>query len=507
MKKYILKYMFLGAFAVSALTSCEMDQSSPANLRPEEGLTSIADAESWRMGLYSTARSTYSAPNVFLSDIALDQFVATKSYGNFYGPTARWSFGNGYIDDQTTVWANFYTLINRANEVIDKVPLIAKNAELSAADTRELNQIIGEAYLMRAIGYQTLATYFCDRYDAAKAKEQKGLSIVVKVDEHHKPVRQSLDSTYNFIQEDLDSARVRMNDNNRSASYVHNPQIFQIKGTLTTSVIDLVEARVALTTGNYAKAAALATGLIDSQKYPLITTAKGLTDMWTNDEGPEIIFQCFQNKDERGASWSDLGKLNLTYTNHYGRDIYEAKYIVSAEAIAAYEDTDIRFPGYFRTVYTKDAVSSQTIMLNKYPGNPALKKNAADVYNTAKPFRVAEAYLIAAEAYYKNGEPDKALAVFNALHATARGASEVTDIAGFEQVLADEYLREYIGEGLAFSAYKRLSMPVVRGSRQQSIADQTSKAVSITPDNKRWTWEIPQQDLFANPNIENNWQE
>lgn len=229
MKKYILKYVLLGALFIPALTSCEMDQSSPVNLRPEEGLTFIADAESWRMGLYSTARSVYSGPNVFLSDLALDQFVPTTTYGNYYGPTARWTFGNSDIDDQTTIWANYYTLANRASEVINKVPSIADNVELTTGEQKELKQIVGEAYLMRAIAYQTLVTYFCDRYDAAKAKMQKGLPIVVEVNEKFKPARQSLDSTYRFIQEDLDSARVRMDDNNRSASFVHNSQIFKMR--------------------------------------------------------------------------------------------------------------------------------------------------------------------------------------------------------------------------------------------------------------------------------------
>ena len=81
----------------------------------------------------------------------------------------------------------------------------------------------------------------------------------------------------------------------------------------------------------------------------------------------------------------------------------------------------------------------------------------------------------------------------------------VDDLTDFEQTLADEYSREYMGEGLAFSAYKRLNRSVVRGTQQQSVANSFSKAISITPDDKRWTWEIPQQDLIANKNIEKNW--
>lgn len=503
MKKYILKYVLLGVLAVPALTSCELDQSSPLNLQPGEGLTSIDDAESWRMGLYSTARSTYNGPSTFVSDLALDQFVATNSYGNYYGPTARWSFGNSDIDDQTDIWYNNYRLISRANALLTNVVNIPVK---SARDKAELRQILGEAYLMRAMAYQKLVVYFCDRYDAANAKNQKGLPIVVTVDEKAKPIRQNLDSTYRFIQEDLDSARTHMNDNNNSKTYVHNPEVFNNQCILTTPVIDIVEARIALAQGDYARAATLAMNVISSGQFPLIDTLDKLISMWTNDKGSEIIFQLFQNKDERGAEWSDLGAYNVNYSNKYSRNVYDVKYVPSIEALSAYEETDIRYYASFKQEWIVDmGYFVQPFIFNKYPGNPALKKSGSDTYNTAKPFRVAEAYLIAAEAYYKAGQSDEALQVFNALHADARGAEAVNDATDFEQTLADEYMREYIGEGLAFSAYKRLNRMVVRGTQQQDVANSFSKAITIMPDNMRWTWEIPQQDLFANKNIEKNW--
>lgn len=274
---------------------------------------------------------------------------------------------------------------------------------------------------------------------------------------------------------------------------------------LSTVVIDIVEARIALNTGNYQKAATLAESVMSNSKYELCTCTEDLVRMWTGDEGTEIIFQIFQSKDERGASWTDLGGLNTAYTNAYGVNIYDVKYIPTMEALNAYENTDIRKSATFRAGCTTQL--KQTYMLNKYPGNPDLQQKQSDTYNTAKPFRLAEAYLIAAEAYYRNGQPAEALAAFNALHTTARGASAVTDITGFEQTLAKEYLLEYMGEGLAFSAYKRLRMSAVRGAQQLAVADQNSKVINITPDNKRWTWEIPQQDLFANSNIEKNWEE
>lgn len=56
----------------------------------------------------------------------------------------------------STYWSNFYNTINRANHVIEKVPLV-DDTKLSA----ELkNQLLGEAYFIRAYSYFDLARVF-----------------------------------------------------------------------------------------------------------------------------------------------------------------------------------------------------------------------------------------------------------------------------------------------------------------------------------------------------------
>lgn len=508
MKKILSKYSVLALMALPVATSCELDQLSPTNPGPEEVVNTVDDAESWRLGLYDGFRA---ACGFEISDIQTDNFVLTNQDGNAHGLTYSWQFLNSEVDDQTTVWSNAYTMIRRANDVLAYVPQVLTNAAgtLSAADSLEINQILGEAYLTRAIFYEQLATYFMDRYDPATVTEDLGLPIFDEVDVDAMPARVSADSVYRHIEADLAQARRLMNGSDAS-QYLNN-QIADY--LLPASVIDLVEARVALTTQDYERAASLAAGLIESGQYPLITTVEGLQDMWANDRGSEIMFQIYQSTDERGFSGSDFQGLDANLSSQVGDNAYVPQIYPSYEALSLYDATDIRFQASFFQGWSYAAYSetfsinsSYAIMLNKFPGNSALKIAATDTYNMKKLFRVAEAYLIAAEAEYRQGHTTEALAYYNALHHTARGAAELTTTDNFIEDLCNEYTREFIGEGRVFSAYKRLNKSVVRSAANQQMGTQTGGTViNIEPDNIRWTWNIPQQDLNANPNLVGNW--
>lgn len=512
MKKILSKFSVLALLALPMATSCELDQYSPTNPSPEELTYTMPQAEAWRLGLYTTLRSVYGFD---ISDLQTDNFVLTNQDGNQNGLEFNWVFNNSDTDRATTVWANAYTTILRANTVLENVPKVLDNAEgLTARDTLEIDQILGEAHLVRAMMYQRLAVFFTDRYDKDNASQQLGLPIVEVVDVDYLPERSSLDSTYNYIRRELSLARELMNGSN-PANYLSGEVVNYL---LPEAAIDIVEARVELTTGNYEKAASLCAGLISSGEYPLATTPEALKDMWLNDSGTEIIFEPYQSTEERGASWGSFTGIDASLTQQLqamGLNVnaYVPLMYPSYEALSLYDATDIRFGASFfagwsyAAYYVNGSVTNASAyMLNKYPGNPALKVASTDCYNMAKVFRIPEAYLIAAEAEYLQGNTTQALAYYNDLHHTARGAAELTTADNFLDELCNEYTREYIGEGLVFSAYKRLNKSVVRSATNQQPGTNTGiAAINITPDNIRWTWEIPLNDLTANPGLESNW--
>lgn len=522
--KSILKYFLSALPVLSLLTACEMDQVSPTNIGVDESNTSMQDAESWRMGLYATMRSAYSPSFLYTSDIQLDNFVLTTGDGNANGTTANWTFQNTSTDNQTAVWANNYAVVKAANKVIENMRLLPARAELSQTDSVEWEQIMGEAFLARAIAYQSLAVFFTDRYDAEgdNAKSQLGLVLYDKVDVDATPARESLDSTYKFMLANCDSAAKYMTDPDPS-DYLRNDGL---EGNLLNRyVLQLVKARIFLNMGNYTSAAETAEALIDEAAavYPLITTADGLSDMWENDEGSEIMFQLFQSKDELAASWSVFTGYNTSLSGQLGSAAYTPSIQPSSEAlkIITSDTRDIRRSttvgrrwSYYAYSETGSINSGYVSLLTKYPGNPDLQTSVSDCYNNVKLFRIPEAYLIAAEANYRLGDTEKALDYYNRLHHDARGATSLSASSllrtDFITTIGDEYVREYIGEGLVFSAYKRLNRNVVRSATGQPAGTAANFAgISVTPENtqlwKRWTWEIPEQDLLANKNIESNW--
>lgn len=522
--KSIVKYLLSSLSVLSLLTACEMDQVSPTNIGVDESSSSIQDAESWRMGLYATMRSAYSPGFLYTSDVQLDNFVLTTGDGNANGLTANWTFQNEDTDSQTAVWANNYSVIKAANKVIENMRLLPTRAELSKADSVEWEQIMGEAFLARAIAYQSLAVFFTDRYDAEgdNAKSQLGLLLYDKVDVDSTPARESLDSTYKFMLADCDSADKYMTDPD-PGNYLRNADI---EGNLLNRyVLGLVKARIFLNKGDYAKAAETAETLIEeaASVYPLITTAEGLSHMWENDEGSEILFQLFQSKDELAASWSVFTGYNTSLSEALGSPAYTPSIQPSAEALKIFSSdlSDIRRTtsigrrwSYYAYAETGSINNGYVNLLVKYPGNPDLQTSVSDCYNNVKLFRMPEAYLIAAEANYRLGNTDKAIDYYNRLHHDARGASLLSESmflrTDFITLIGDEYVREYIGEGLVFSAYKRLNRNVVRAATGQPAGTASSFAgISVTPDDpqlwKRWTWEIPEQDLSANTQIESNW--
>ena len=165
---------------------------------------------------------------------------------------------------------------------------------------------------------------------------------------------------------------------------------------LTTDVIDALEARVDLYMHNYQEAQTLAQSLMN--KYVLVNTADGLTNMWLNDEASEVLFRVRMTPDDRTNAFQYY--LNWSTTvNHWSPDFIPSQWVIDL-----YEDGDIRKNTSFLQddVQCNDIQASDIYLLNKFPGNPALDLSTEyEYYNMWKPFRVAEAYLIVAEAAYR----------------------------------------------------------------------------------------------------------
>lgn len=144
--------------------------------------------------------------------------------------------------------------------------------------------------------------------------------------------------------------------------------------------------------------------------------------------------------------------------------------------------------------------------VNKYPRNTQLE--VADSYNyyyghKAKLFRIAETYLIAAEAAYKNSDETNAKKYLNLLRA-ARGLSAVTSSgSALFTDIQNERSRELAFEDFRLYDLNRWGLAVKRGTPQDVTAIRNTPASDYNELNievgsanyYKIVWPIPVNDI------------
>jgi hypothetical protein len=158
-------------------------------------------------------------------------------------------------------------------------------------------------------------------------------------------------------------------------------------------------------------------------------------------------------------------------------------------------------------LYIQGKTYADIYCINKFPGNPTLFTAATTNYmQKPKVFRVAEMYLISAEAAAQSTATEAAgLATLNQLR-TARGLAALTGVTGtaLMNAIKDEWVREMLCEGTRLDDLKRWKMGVVRKTPQNTDlitpgADFEQKNVPAG-DNK-FVWGIPANDMTTNPSL------
>ena len=487
-----MKKLLIGTLcsALALFASCDLDKYPTDSIAQGEAWQSLTDAQNFRIGIYSYLQVISGGRNVYPQEFQSDLYNALAGFGNRGGDMHRWDFTSSQYDIEY-IWQYNYVCINNCNNIINNIDNIAVE---SADEQAEANNIKGEAYLLRAYCYHTLAVRFAKDYDPSTAASNLGLPLVTMGDVNEKPSRSTLEQTYQLIKDDIAQARQLMNAGGEANSYF-----------LTTDVIDALEARVDLYMHNYSEAVTLSQSIIN--KYPLAATEADLENVFLNDEGSEVLMRVQISTDDYSDNCENTGYLNWNSSNA----AFSPDFVPSQWVIDLYEDSDMRKQAYFRldSLVTNNIKAYDIYMLNKFPGNPSFETIGANLYyNMWKPFRSAEFYLIGAEASYQNNDEATALSLLNDLR-TQRGASALS-VSGAElfQCIKEEWIREYIGEGQRLDGLKRWGDGFTRHDPQDTSILSTGtgmESLSITGDNIRFVWEIPANDQNANENIEPNW--
>lgn len=365
--------------------------------------------------------------------------------------------------DVTGAYSAYYAMIDQINTVLGYLPAVTINA----GEEARRSVVKGQLLALRAIAHFSLLEFYADRYDPAKI----GVPVMVQSgDVFIKPKRNTMGEVMAQIEKDLNDAKALLPAVNAS--------------TFTDTVMNPInvagyQARIALYKRDYQAAINYATTVINSAVKPL-STGTTFQGIWTDANTAEVLFR------RRYASSTSIGSLWTTT----GGLIYVAP---SDKLVASYSSSDIRRSTYIATS----------------GGNPLVYKfytssrggRAVDI----KAMRIAEMYLIRAEAYAKTGGATDLIsgtADLNTLRAARISPYTNATFATADALTAavmDERFKELCFEGFRFFDLKRNNMPV-----QRLASDANTEWQTLNPGDYRFTLPIPAFELLANPNTVQN---
>ena len=492
-----MKKIHILIFAIAMLFSTSCLEKYPNNaLLESDSMQTISDAEQTINGIYAGFKSSalYSGYLTLVPDLQSDLALAVDGYTNSYGNIWSWSIlpNDTYI---TSIYAQLYTIIGRCNFFLEKAPQVERNLR-NDADLDAMELYKGEAYFARALCYSELIRLYCNAYDPAKADSELGVVLKTSWSERTNQPRASIKEAYGLVLADLKQDEECITTEGDNETY------------LTKGSINAIYARVYLYMQDWDNAITYSTNVINDSTYTLANASTQYTSsdtyftyMWNYDSAFEIIWKIGFTTTSYG------GALGTTFLN-YNYVAYYPDYIASQWVLDSYDYNDLRYNAYFTSVQTGYPHRLSYPLLTKYLGNQTfIAQNILGV-NMPKPFRMAEQYLIRAEAYGNKGNYSAAGADLSTLRAArySSGGSVALNSANWLSYIKSERVKELYMEGFRLSDLKRWGDGFERKAQSNTISP--GNKLNISASDPLFTWPIPQHELespgsLVQPNASN----
>ncbi|WP_426059080.1 RagB/SusD family nutrient uptake outer membrane protein [Hymenobacter sp. B1770] len=346
----------------------------------------------------------------------------------------------------TEAWTQMYQAVNGANNLIAALPGI-NDPLLPAA---EKNQLLGEAHFLRALVYFDLG------------RGWGGVPLVLtptRTKENGQGIRRStLAQTYDQVLADLTQAETLLPDGatrNRA-----------VKATARA-----LRARLHLYRQQWAPAETYATQVIGSSNYRLVTPYRAFSTAPFLSQ--ESVFELTFSNSDANTMW------NNWFPSALGGQF---NFQPVPAAIAQLNDPAVGG--------TRSALLASTIIAGSSVTYGNLYSRSAQRDDPSYVLRLAEQYLIRAEARARLGKLPEAIADLNAVRARA-GLSSTTATTADQLLLAIENERKI---EFVFEADRWFDL--VRTGRAGEVLGVT--------DQRRWLFPIPFNDLVADRDLEQN---
>ena len=465
MKK--LQILFF-TFIILGLSSCgeELLTINPsASLPPDAAIQTVNDVETVLTGVYQQLQNSdwYGRYFILVPDVMSDDVKQNASANR----AKEWAEYNGnqfdFIPEE--IWAEVYEGILRANTIINA------EVEVPSSVQSDLDQFRGEAYAIRALAHFDLVRIYGQHYGFTGDNSHPGIPIVTVFDQESEPTRASVGAVYDQIIADFNQALSLMNQN-RGVGY------------MSTDAANALLSRVYLYQSNYAQAEAKATEVINSSNTSLTGADSYISTWMSNGTSPDAIFDIVMLATDNNGG-DAVGRM---YINEgYG------DYLPSQDVISILEarGTDSRI-----NLFKEDATLAGIfgpVRVNKFP--------AVDGSDNTPVVRLAEMYMIRAESRARQGNEPGAIEDLMMIRTRSWPEAPAVTATGddlIEEILEEKRL-ELMYEGHRLWDLMRLKRDVVR-------TDCTAPAdvCTVTYPSNRFVLPIPNPELNANPNIQQN---
>ena len=364
----------------------------------------------------------------------------------------------------------------------------------------KLDQCCGEAYFARAIAYSELVKMFCKAYESDEdAANQLGVILTKHYQGNEEMKRASLKASYEFILEDLDrAAQLLALDKDYDPSV--DGALFNNATYFNEYTVYALRARVALYMRKWDEAIKYSSKVIDSEYYLLASCTRTISSgvsyykyMWTDDMSTEAIWKVGFTINSYGGK---LGQIFLNY-NHVN---YRPDYVPANWVFGLYDSNDLRPETIFQTLQTGFSHGLSWPLLIKYAGNNEFI--AANILHVSMPkvLRLSEQYLIRAEAYVQQAQPDygragKDITTLRTARYSTYGGSTALSASNAMEVIEAERVKELYMEGFRLHDLKRWHKGFERKPQDQSLANGSS--LKVEADDPLFVWPIPQHELDA----------
>jgi hypothetical protein len=485
MKKSII-HAAAAALLLLSLASCKkaIDLEPSHNVDGADFFTMISDHELALTGTYARLlQDSYygnsnagSGPYVGLPDMMSDNFFESSESLANYQNFSRWN----YVADDPNVqdiWEDGYRVVQQANITMRGLD------NFSGSNPGAVNRIKAQALALRALAHFDLLRMFGEEFD--RNSPAPGIAYVEKFDLEQKPSRLTVKQTYDRIEADLKLSKQLM---------LAMDKPIQGSGTaggdrsyIDDLVINGLLARMYLYANVYDSAIKYSTLTINARP---LTTRVNFPNIWIDASTAEVLWSVkFESLN------SGIGDLIFYSTGN------RASYRPTTNLLNLYDPVnDVRYNSYFRNLLrgANRNTTPARIVLVKYDAKQANLSKPDGIVNF-KSVRTAEMYLIRAEAYARSGNEPLALADLNTLR-SARISGYVSELLSGPPLLAaiaDERRKELVAEGHRFFDMKRTTRTINRVTNCVNFC-------VLNPGAREWALPIPQSEILANPNAEQN---